>query len=228
MEVKKSPKADLENKKTLFLEIGLCVSLGLMILVFAISQGKKEIKDLAVEDEFIQVETIEMTRQDMEMPSVPTPAQALSVISEVIKIVDNETKIETEMVFTDFDEATAFNENPTSSTESYGSEDPFWIVEDMPKFQGGDINTFAAWVNKRIQYPPIATQMQIQGTVIIQFVVEKDGSLSNIKVFKSADTVLDKEALRVVSSSPKWEPGKQREVPARVILNIPINFQLQM
>lgn len=227
MEVKKSPKVDLENKKALFLEIGLCLSLGLMILVFAISQGKKEIKDLAKEDEFIQVESIEMTRQDQEMPSVPTPAQALSVISEVIRIVDNETQIETEMVFTDFDESTAFNTNPTSSTETYGSDEPFYVVEDMPQFEGGDINKFSAWVGKKVVYPRIATEMGIQGTVVVQFVVERDGSLSGIQVLKSANKMLDDEAIRVVSSSPRWTPGKQRDVPARVILNIPVNFRMQ-
>lgn len=228
MEVKKTPKANLENKKTLFLEIGLCVSLLAMIIVFGISQNEKKIQDYAVEEEFIQVEQVEITRQDQNQPSVPTPAQALSVLSDAIKIVDNDTKIETQMVFADFDEEFAFNDSPTSGVEIAGSGDDFFmIVEDMPKFDGGDLTKFRKWVMSKIQYPPIAQQMNIQGQVVLSFIIEKDGSLTNVEVIGSADSVLDKEAIRVVKLSPKWEPGKQRDQPVRVKFTLPVNFQLQ-
>ena len=230
MEVKKSPKANLENKKSLFLEIGLCVSLLLMILVFSIGQGKKEIKDISVEEEFIQVEQVEITRQDDQpLPTVPTPAQALSVLSDAIKIVDNDTKIETSMVFTDFDENVQFTTDVKSTVEIAGTatDDFFMIVEDMPMFQGGDINKFRSWVNGKIQYPPMAINMQIQGQVTLSFIIERDGSLTSIEVLQSADPLLDKEAIRVVQSSPKWTPGKQRDVPVRVKFTLPVNFKLE-
>ncbi len=227
MEVKKSQKADLENKKSLFLEIGLCVSLGLMILAFGISQGKVEVEDLSVEEELVVEEHIEITRQELETPQVPTPAQALSVLADAIEIVDNDTKIETELTFTDFDENVVFNTNPTSSEEIYGSSDEiFLILEDMPKFQGGDTNKFRNWVMGKVEYPEIAKSMQVEGTVTISFVVEKDGTVSSIEVLKGANSMLDKAAIAAVAASPKWEPGKQRDVPARVKLTIPVKFQI--
>lgn len=227
MEVKKSQKADLQNKRSLFLEIGLCVSLLLMILVFGLSQDEKVIKDVSVEEEFVQVEQIEITRQEQNMPQTPTPAQALSVLSDAIKIVDNDTKIETTMVFADFQEDFAFNDSPTSGVEIAGTGDDFFmIVEDMPTFQGGGLDKFRNWVMGKIQYPSIAQSMNIQGTVVLSFIIERDGSLTNIEVLSSADSVLDKEAIRVVGMSPKWEPGRQRDTPVRVKFTLPINFQL--
>lgn len=230
MEVKKSQKADLENKKSLFLEIGLIASLLLMIVLFGFSQSEKKIENLSTEEEFVQVEQVEITRQDEPIaPSVPTPAQALSVLADAIQIVDNDTKIETNMVFSDFDENFEFTSNVTSTKEVLPSGDSefFMIVEDMPRFQGGDIAKFRTWVMSKIQYPAMAQSMQIQGQVTLSFIIEKDGSLTNIEVLQSADSLLDKEAIRVVQSSPKWEPGKQRDVPVRVKFTLPVNFQLQ-
>lgn len=226
MELKKSPQADLERKKTLFFEIGLCVSLGLMILVFGMSQKEKVIEDIGAKEEAILVETVEITRQEDNMPAVPTPAQALSVISELLEIVDNETQIETEMEFAEFDESLAFNDNPSSSTEIVGTDEPFYTVEDMPKFQGGDLNTFSAWVKRRIVYPQIAQQMGMTGRVVVSFVIERDGSLTNAEVISNTDSMLNEAALKAVNASPKWEPGKQRDVPVRVKFNLPVDFQL--
>ncbi|MCL2562046.1 MAG: energy transducer TonB [Rikenellaceae bacterium] len=229
MEAKKSQKANLEGKRTIFLQIGFCVSLGLMILVFGFGQGTKIIPDLSPQEEFIPVETIEVTRQDPLQPQVPTPAQALSVLSEVIRIVDNETKIEVTQVFAEFDDALAFNDAPTSGVEVlHGFDDDlFFSAEFMPKFQGGDLATFRNWVQSRTVFPPMAQSMGISGTVTVQFVIERDGSLTNIEVINSPDSMLDNEALRVLRQSPRWEPGKQGEIPVRVVFTMPIAFVLQ-
>lgn len=234
MEVKKSKKADLENKKSLFLEIGLCVSLLLMIGVFAWGTDKKEIEEVAVEEEWTPIEQVEVTRQDLEVPSVPTPAQAMSVLSDVIQIVDNQQQIETNQVFTDFDENFAFVENVTSTVEIAGTGTPdfFMIVEDMPSFQGaprGDpsLAKFRKWVFDRIQYPPMARELGIQGTVTLSFIIETDGSLTSVEVLANPDRLLTEEAVRVVQTSPKWEPGRQRDEPVRVKFTLPVNFQMQ-
>ena len=104
---------------------------------------------------------------------------------------------------------------------------PFALVEEKPKFQGGDANTFSAWVNKNLNYPEIAHENGVQGRVTLQFTVNTDGSVSNVKVLRGVDESLDKEAVRVVSMSPKWTPGKQRERPVKVTYVFPVIFQLR-
>jgi len=114
-----------------------------------------------------------------------------------------------------------------SEQESVSEDPPFTTVEQMPTFQGGDLITFNRWVMSQIRYPEIAQQNGIQGLVLVKFIVEIDGSLSNIKVIQSPDTSLTAEAVRVISNSPKWEPGRQRNDPVRVLFTMPVNFRLQ-
>ncbi|MBE0675401.1 MAG: TonB family protein [Bacteroidales bacterium] len=106
------------------------------------------------------------------------------------------------------------------------SNDIFMIVEDMPTFEGGDIQKFSNWVKANVTYPPIAQANGIQGKVFIGFVVEPDGSVSNVTVLRSVDKVLDDEAVRIVKSSPLWEPGYQRGRAVRVRFSITVNFVL--
>ena len=94
----------------------------------------------------------------------------------------------------------------------------------MPQFPGGSVQK---WIAKTVKYPMIAQENNIQGKVFVQFVIEKDGSVSDVKVARSVDPSLDKEAIRVVKAMPKWKPGKQRGKPVRVSYTVPINFQLQ-
>ena len=104
---------------------------------------------------------------------------------------------------------------------------PFQLVEEKPSFQGGDANKFSKWVNQRLVYPEITWKNGVQGRVTLQFTVEKDGSITNVKVLRGVDPALDKEAIRVVSSSPKWTPGKQRERAVPVTYTFPVIFQLR-
>ena len=104
---------------------------------------------------------------------------------------------------------------------------PFQLVEEKPSFQGGDANQFSKWVNQRLVYPEIAKESGVQGRVTLQFTVGKDGSVTDVKVLRSADPELDQEAVRVVSMSPKWEPGKQRGRAVPVIYTFPVIFQLK-
>ncbi len=104
---------------------------------------------------------------------------------------------------------------------------PFALVEQKPMFQGGDANAFSKWVNQHLAYPDIAKENGIQGRVTLQFTVNTDGSVSGVKVLRGVDPSLDKEAVRVVSSSPKWTPGKQRDRPVKVTYTFPVIFQLK-
>ena len=102
----------------------------------------------------------------------------------------------------------------------------FEVVEQMPSFPGGDV-ALMQYLSKNIKYPPVAEEMGIQGRVICTFVVERDGSVSDIRIAKSVDPSLDKEAIRVVSSMPKWIPGRQNGQMVRVKYTLPVTFRLQ-
>ena len=102
----------------------------------------------------------------------------------------------------------------------------FEVVEQMPSFPGGDV-ALMQYLSKNIKYPPVAEEMGIQGRVICTFVVERDGSVSDIRIARSVDPSLDKEAIRVVSGMPKWIPGRQNGQMVRVKYTLPVTFRLQ-
>ena len=225
MELKKSPKADLQNKRALFLEIGLATSLLVVLLAFKWSQKEKVVE--LIEQEYVPVEeeVIEITRQDRR----PQPVrQQIQVVSEIINIVKDDTKITSEIKFDEFTEDAIIVEvssNSISDIVDFG-EEVFVVVEDEPLFQGKNWDTFPAWVMQNIKYPENARRNNIQGRVMIEFIIEKDGSLSNIRVLSDTDEELNQEAIRVIQSSPKWTPGKQRRQPVRVRFQIPVTFRL--
>jgi protein TonB len=102
----------------------------------------------------------------------------------------------------------------------------FQVVEKMPSFPGGDAALFK-FLNENVKYPVIAQENGVQGRVICQFVVNRDGSIVDVEVVRSVDASLDKEAIRVIKSMPKWSPGQQRGKPVRVKYTLPVNFKLQ-
>ena len=102
----------------------------------------------------------------------------------------------------------------------------FDIVEQMPSFPGGPAQLMK-WLAEHVQYPAVAQENGVQGRVIIAFVVERDGSITDVNVVRSVDPSLDKEAARVVRNMPKWIPGKQNGAPVRVKYNVPVTFRLQ-
>ena len=230
MEVKKSPKADLEGKKTIFLEIGFVIALGILLSAFNWKTNTKVEEGFVItQEEQVEEEIIPITQQMMKPPPPPPPAPKLT---DLIEIVEDELSIDEEL---EIDDAEADVENKNNynfdydgdswgEEESDGEADIFQVVEDMPQFPGGSVQK---WITKNVKYPMIAQENNIQGKVFVQFVIEKDGSVSDVKVARSVDPSLDKEAIRVVKAMPKWKPGKQRGKPVRVSYTVPINFQLQ-
>ena len=109
---------------------------------------------------------------------------------------------------------------------AYGQGDVFFLVEVMPTFRGGGLDKFREWLYKRTNYPQAAIDKKIKGTVFLTFIVEKDGSVSNVEVLKGVDPLLDSEAVRVISESPKWTPGLQRGQPVRIRYQVPMSFTL--
>ena len=211
MELKKSPKADLNNKKGLFLEIGLVISLGIVIIAFAIGQKDKDVEKIETEVVAAEEEVIINTVQEQKPPQ--PVKQTIEVFSDFINVVKNDAKITTEFSFDDFSEDVVIVQQEV-------------FVEDMPSFQGGDLNKFRNWVQSRLKYPAIAQENNIQGKVTLSFVIEKDGTLTHIEVLQSPDRSLSEEASRILAQSPKWTPGKQRNIPVRVKYILPVDFVL--
>lgn len=229
MEIKKSEKANLENKKLLFLEIGLVIALG--ITLFAFEWTSKETKVSMLEDNtevLIEEEIIPITQ---DTPPPPPAAPKIPVLSDQIDIVDDEIELDNDMFMNLEDNANLGVEimDYVEVTEETVEEEaiPFQLVEEKPSFQGGDANMFSKWVNSRLVYPEIAKENGVQGRVTLQFTVEKDGSVTKVKVLRGVDPSLDKEAVRVVSMSPKWKPGKQRDRAVPVTYTFPVIFQLR-
>jgi len=231
MEAKKTPKADLENKKGIFFQIGLCVTLLLMIGLFSISQAEVQVKIIEHQAEIIEAEIVEITRE--ETPPMEVSAPRLQVTSDILNIVRDDKKIDANLSFADFDDNIDFTFNAADGGGTYEGplvdDEPFMTVEEMPQFQGGDNSKFRAWVMGKLanNYPAVAAENGIQGRVTLQFVIERDGTLTNIEIISSPDRSLSEAATRVVSSSPKWTPGKQRGTPVRVRFTLPIDFKLQ-
>ena len=219
MEVKKSPKADLEGKKTIFLEIGFVIALGILLSAFNWKTNTKVEEGFVItQEEQVEEEIIPITQQMMKPPPPPPPAPKLT---DLIEIVEDELSIDEEL---EIDDAEADVENKNNYNFDYDGDS--WGEEESD----GEADIFQVvqkWIAKNVKYPMIAQENNIQGKVFVQFVIEKDGSVSDVKVARSVDPSLDKEAIRVVKAMPKWKPGKQRGKPVRVSYTVPINFQLQ-
>lgn len=225
MEIKKTPKADLQNKRTLFLEIGLVVSLALVILAFWYTPKEHKIEKLDHQTTVDEVEITEITRQDQKPPEQPKKVE-VKVIADLLQVVTNDTKITTEVDFAEFDDNTDFIQTVEVKEEVVEEDQPFLIAETMPSFQGGGLEAFRAWVQENVRFPQIALENGIQGRVTLSFVIEKDGRLTNIQVLQSPDRSLSDEAVRVLSKSPKWSPGKQRNQVVRVKYTLPVDFRV--
>lgn len=226
MEVKKSPKADLEGKKTIFLEIGFVIALGILLSAFNWKTNTKVEEGFVItQEEQVEEEIIPITQQMMKPPPPPPPAPKLT---DLIDIVEDDTNIDEELEIQDAEDDSENQEVPDVTDfgdyegEDTGEAQIFQVVEDMPAFPGN----VTKWISKNVKYPVLAMENGIQGKVFVQFVIEKDGSITDVKVSRGVDASLDKEAVRVVKAMPKWKPGKQRGKPVRVSYTLPIFFQL--
>lgn len=229
MEVKKSEKASLNNKRFLFVEIGFVIALLITLAAFEYTTKEKKAATLTAENTEIAEEEIIPITQDT--PPPPPEAPKIPIISDQIDIVDDDIAVED--TFMNIDDSGDLGVEIRDYIEEVEEEVveeeviPFQLVEEKPKFQGGDANAFSAWVAKNLVYPEIAKENGVQGRVMLQFTVNPDGSVTNVKVLRGVDASLDKEAVRVVSSSPKWTPGKQRDRAVKVSYTFPVIFQLR-
>ena len=229
MEVKKTPKASLENKRLLFTEIGFVVALVAVLFAFNYSSKEKQVATLEAEAAAVEVE--DMIPITQETPPPPPEAPKIPVLSDQIDIVEDDIKVDDNFMSLEDDAnlGVEIMDYVEEVKEEVVEEEaiPFQLVEEKPSFNGGDANEFSKWVNSKLQYPEIAKENGVQGRVTLQFTVNPDGSVSNVKVLRGVDSSLDKEAVRVVSMSPKWKPGKQRDRAVKVTYTFPVIFQLR-
>ncbi|WP_446785795.1 energy transducer TonB [Macellibacteroides fermentans] len=229
MEIKKSPKADLEKGKTTSLLMGMVVGLAILFVAFEWSnRDVKVAQDQGVAD-VIAEEQIEITRPENTPP--PPPPPPAPVVTEVLNVVEDDVDLKQQDIVTSEDNQKAAQTQtyvaPKMVEEEEESSQPiFTVVETMPQFPGGDA-ALLQFLAKSIKYPVIAQENGIQGRVICAFVVNRDGTIVDAEVLRGVDPSLDKEALRVINTMPKWSPGKQRGKPVRVKYTVPITFRLQ-
>jgi protein TonB len=221
----KTKKSDLEGKKPLFLQIGLVVALSLALVAFEwTSEGNIKIIIPPQNDDFIEDLIPPTTNpQDIKKPAPPTPIinpQIIIVEPDITKLMNLDPSI--------FDEPEIGKFTPIAYEPEPEVDEvvDFVVIENKPTFMGGDEKYFSKWVAKNIVYPQIAVDNDIQGRVFVEFVIDVDGSITEIKVLRSDDESLKQEALRVLGLSPKWEPGKQRQKPTKVRFTFPFVFKL--
>lgn len=228
MEIKKSPKADLEGKKSTWVLIGLVLILAAMFVAFEWSERDVQITaDSGIVEASFGEEMIPITEQE-EPKQAPPPPEAPKV-EEVLQIAENDANVEESTIQSSEDNNTAVEIKyvPVEVEEEEPEEQQiFQVVEEMPEFPGGMAECLK-FLAKNIKYPTIAQENGVQGRVIVQFVVNRDGSIVDPVVMRSVDPYLDKEALRVIQMMPKWKPGKQRGKAVRVKYTVPVTFKLQ-
>ncbi|MBP7219855.1 MAG: energy transducer TonB [Paludibacteraceae bacterium] len=227
MEIKKTPKANLENKKTMAILIGLVLALGIMFIAFEWSKNEIKVYEDAIQGEFVEdEEMIEVTFRDETPPPPPPPIQE-TVLSDIIDIRDDKEDIQTK----NFDSEDDKNKKVVIQAPIAAPvEDPeenriHVVVERMPEFPGGEA-AMSQFINRTIRYPVIAQENGIQGRVVVQFVVNTDGKIVDVEVVRGVEESLDKEAVRVVKAMPPWNPGRQGGKNVRVKYTLPIRFRI--
>ena len=225
MQVKKSEQASLEKDKLIYVLMGLVFTFSLVYV--ALEWTEREVTKYEVTDtDFLFEEEVEIQQTSQETPPPPPPPAVQEV--EVLNVVEDNVETESIEVNTEETETEVVIAAPVEApVEEEEEEVVFVVVESMPEFPGGQQALFK-YLSENVKYPVIAQENGIQGRVICQFVVNKDGSIVDVEVVRSGgDASLDKEAIRVIKSMPKWKPGKQRGKPVRVKYTVPVNFKLQ-
>ena len=229
MELKKSPKASLEDKRLIFAETGLILALLAVYAGFETSTRAQATASLINTTKVLNDTDIIPITLDTPPPAPETPS--LPQLTDEIEIVEDDVAVDLD--FQNLDD-TDFPVNiqdyiHQEVVEEEVEEETIFVgvVQEKPTFNGGDANEFSKWVNARLVYPEIAKENGVEGRVTLQFTITKDGRLQDVKVLSSPDETLSREAVRVVSGSPKWTPGKQRDRAVNVTYTFPVIYRLR-
>jgi len=228
MITKKTDRGNLENKRTLFLLLGFVVVLGLVYAGFELFASEDKAPAFTIsDDDFIEVKDEDVIATDQTPPPPPEPQQQQQAV--VLNIVENNIKVSTDFDFgqdvfeddvvEDIDDEVQVVEEETDNTP------PVYFTEEMPEYPGG-MEALNSFLSREIQYPEVARNNGITGTVLIEFVVERDGRVSNAKVKVPLYPDCDKEAVRGIMAMPKWKPGKNMGKPVRCFYQVPVTFRM--
>ncbi len=228
MEAKKTPKADLEKRRGLYLEIGLVVILALALVAFNIKSYDKEVKEVNTRVAESEIDAEVLNTPPEELPPPPPPEQ--EIVATDLKVVENDEQPINEVGLINADDNAnraqeTFVKVEVKEEEEVVEEEVFLVVEDDPEFPGG-LSALSQYLASNIKYPQLAKENNITGKVFVSFVVEKDGSVGQVKILRDIGGGCGAEAVRVVKAMPKWKPGKQRGKPVRTQFNLPVDFSL--
>lgn len=229
METKKSARASLENKRLLFTEIGLVLSLG--VLLFLLEAGSAPAKVSILEDNTSVCDDDDILSVSLPAPPEPPALPEIPELSDILDIVDDDMLVEDVFVNLTEENGEAIRIQSYINEVIEEEEDsdeviPVMIVETRPTFNGGEASEFTKWVNSHVIYPELARELGVQGRVTLQFTIGADGQVYDVKVLKGVDPILDREAVRVVASSPRWTPARQRDRAVKVSYVFPVVFRL--
>ncbi len=221
---KKADKADLERKKGIFFQLGLVIVLTITLIAFEWTSRSQTVSSLGtIVNMNLTEEIIPITRQQ---EVAPPPPPVSPKVTDVLNIVEDNVQIKDELIVDDAesDQQMEIDIVDFSEGEEVLDEEIFFVVEDMPSFMGKGQEGFREWIARNLKYPETAAKKGIGGRVYVQFAVNSKGEVVDAVVIKGVDPALDQEAVRVIMSSPKWEPGRQRGKPVKVQFTFPINF----
>jgi len=225
---KKTDKGNLENKRTLFLLLGFVVVLGLVYAGFELFASEDKAPSFTIsDDDFIEVKDEDVIATDQTPPPPPEPQQQQQAV--VLNIVEDNIKVSTDFdfgqdVFED-DVVEEFDDVVEVVEDESETAPPVYFTEEMPEYPGG-MEALNSFLSKEIQYPEVARNNGITGTVLVEFVVERDGRVSNAKVKVPLYPDCDKEAVRGIMAMPKWKPGKNMGKPVRCFYQVPVTFRM--
>ena len=220
MAVRKEEKYDLRKRYPLYIEVGLVLALGILVLAFRIDWSPdNDFQIVMPEQEQIKMEEIQQTKQIEQPPPPPKPPVPIEVPDTEV-LVDYDLDLDAAL---DIDEPIANTPPQPPPPEEEVEEEPeiFVIVEQMPELIGG-----LAAIQKKINYPEIAKKAGVEGRVIVQFVVDEEGNVQDPQVVRGIGAGCDEEAIRAVKQA-KFQPGKQRGKPVKVKMSLPITFKLK-
>jgi len=227
-EVKKSPKANLEGHRGTFILMGMVFGISVLFFAFEWSTQTQKLDETVLVQDVLAEEEIEITRRDPTPPPPPPPPEAETpeIIEVVEERVDTRLEIKVEDDQSQRQAQTYVPPPPPKPKQEEVTEEIFVVVENQPEFPGGNA-AMMKFLSDNIKYPVIAQENGIQGRVICNFVVERDGGITDVQVVRGVDPSLDREAIRVIQQMPRWTPGKQRGQAVRVRFTLPVVFRLQ-
>ncbi|MGI6242874.1 MAG: energy transducer TonB [Prevotella sp.] len=234
MEIKKAERADLERRRTEGFLLGLIFALALLFtgLEFTTSPPHSTPPEELLEDMAEDMELLPAVDMEDMISTVSAPASKSLTenVKEAEIPVEPIDKIEpvTSKLVIDEGEGMAKDADITEAlpqTKAENEDEVKRVVEQLPEFPGGMVE-FMRWLSQNLHYPIIAQKRGIEGKVVVTFIVNKDGTIANPKVEKSANKYLDNEAMRVIKMMPKWKPGMIGKKPCRTMFAIPINFKI--